>query len=279
MTDEKYDYYQLQMQQNKATHRTPISPKRIPSEAENHKKDGQCKIIVPPNLPSIGGRVKYAMGALNVGEFSQQTGISISYLTRICNGKEKTISEFNAKRISAASPMGVSADWLLGLKQAGIKEDALPNIETFAERLEFAKNRCGKTAKQINNEIGASHGYYSAVIRERLNVGDKFKAPLAKALDVEYDWLFKGCPNDKELAKRKGINAVRAVKDKDFVGSKAINRGSEHKKMEVKEEKISSGTHLRFEGVYSGDVLSALVSVLKGTYRVNLTIDEVEKEL
>ena len=38
----------------------------------------------------------------------------------------------------------------------------------------------------------------------------------------------------------------------------------------------STGTHLHFEGVYSGDVLSALVSVLKGTYRVNLTIDEVE---
>lgn len=46
--------------------------------------------------------------------------------------------------------------------------------------------------------------------------------------------------------------------------------------MENKKEKFSSGTHLHFEGVYSGDVLSALVSVLKGTYRVNLTIDEVE---
>lgn len=39
-----------------------------------------------------------------------------------------------------------------------------------------------------------------------------------------------------------------------------------------------AGTHLHFEGVYSGDVLSALVSVLKGTYRVNLTIDEVGAE-
>lgn len=356
MTDERYDYYQSQQQKARIAHRAPSTTPKMNSESENHAKDGPCQVIVLPNLPSVGGRVKYAMGAMTANQFSQRCGISATYLNQLCTGKAKTLSAYNANRIAGASSMGVTIGWLLGLKSAdekeeikktpgflianfvqqilsedeldrtkyilgyswdamrqwldgenlpkkneviaiakqldkctrnrepsaveylkmaGISEDELPNLDNFTDRLEFAKNRCGKTAR-INDEIGASHGYYSAVVRERLNVGDKFKAPLAKALDVEYEWLFKGCPNDKELAKRKGINAGIAVKDKDFVGSKAINRGSEHKKMEEKEEKIVSGTHLRFEGVYSGDVLSALVSVLKGTYRVNLTIDEVE---
>ena len=358
MTDERYDYYQSQQQKAKVAHRTPISPPRTPSEAENHAKDGQCKTIVLPNLPSVAERVKYAMGTMDTWKFSKRCGISDLDLFRICNGSVKSISAYNANRIAAASERGVTIGWLLGLKQydlkeientpgfiianfvqqslpieeheaiknilgyswknmsqwlsgknlpskeqvieiakkydackkwgnpraveylemAGITEDALPELDNLVDRLEYARKKCGKKASEINKEIGASHSYYSIVIREKTNVGDKYKEPLAKALNVDCEWLFKGCPSDEEIAKRKGYKAGAAIKNKKIVGDKATNRGSEHKKMENQKEKFSSGTHLHFEGVYSGDVLSALVSVLKGTYRVNLTIDEVGAE-
>lgn len=38
MTDEVYEYQQSMQEQAKAAHRTPISPTRTASEAENHKK-------------------------------------------------------------------------------------------------------------------------------------------------------------------------------------------------------------------------------------------------
>ena len=80
MTDEVYEYQQSMQEQAKAAHRTPISPTRTASEAENHKKDGPCQTLVLPNLPSVAGRVKYAMGTMNLSQFSQRTGISGSYL-------------------------------------------------------------------------------------------------------------------------------------------------------------------------------------------------------
>lgn len=76
MTDEVYEYQQSMQEQARAAHRTPISPTRIASDAENHKKDGPCHTLVLPNLPSVAGRVKYAMGAMNLSQFSQRTGIS-----------------------------------------------------------------------------------------------------------------------------------------------------------------------------------------------------------
>lgn len=42
MTDEIYEYQQAMQEQARAAHRTQISPTRIASEAENHKKDGPC---------------------------------------------------------------------------------------------------------------------------------------------------------------------------------------------------------------------------------------------
>ena len=46
MTDEVYEYQQSMQEQAKAAHRTPISPTRTASEAENHKKDGPCQTLV-----------------------------------------------------------------------------------------------------------------------------------------------------------------------------------------------------------------------------------------
>lgn len=51
MTDERYDYFQSQQQRGKAAHRTPISPAKIASEAENHAKDGPCKVIIGIDAP------------------------------------------------------------------------------------------------------------------------------------------------------------------------------------------------------------------------------------
>lgn len=113
MTDEVYEYQQSMKEQAMAAHRTPISPTRIASEAENHKKDGPLQTLVLPNLPSVAGRVKYAMGTMNLSQFSQRTGISGSYLGQLCSGKAKTLSAYNANRIAGASSMGVTVGWLL----------------------------------------------------------------------------------------------------------------------------------------------------------------------
>jgi hypothetical protein len=103
MTDEVYEYQQSMQEQAKAAHRTPISPTRTASEAENHKKDGPCQTLVLPNLPSVAGRVKYAMGTMNLSQFSQRvegvyTAETLAAIVSVLKGTYKvslTLEEVN----------------------------------------------------------------------------------------------------------------------------------------------------------------------------------------
>lgn len=221
MTDEVYEYQQSMQEQARAAHRTPISPTRIASEAENHKKDGPCQTIVLPNLPSVAGRVKYAMGTMNLSQFSQRTGISGSYLGQLCSGKAKTLSAYNANRIAGASSMGVTAGWLLGLPKLEEKqppapppEPELPDIPDFWERLEWAVKNSGKTRNAISYEIGANTDYISYSLRNRSKIRADKADPLAKALGVDKEWLFKGIDLYKEKKRNERIAPlIESVKD------------------------------------------------------------------
>lgn len=212
MTDEGYEYQQSMQEQARAAHRTPISPTRIASEAENHKKDGPCQTFVLPNLPSVAGRVKYAMGTMNLSQFSQRTGISGSYLGQLCSGKEKTLSAYNANRIAGASSMGVTVGWLLGLPKTEEKqpptpppEPELPYISDFWERLEWAVKNSGKTRNAISYEMGANTDYISYSLRNRSEIRADKADPLAKALGVDKEWLFKGIDLYKEKKRNERI--------------------------------------------------------------------------
>lgn len=292
MTAERYDYYQSQQQKNMAAHRTPITAPKMNSEAENHAKDGPCHVIALPNLPSVGGRVKYAMGAMNVGEFSQRTGISISYLTQICNGKTKTVSAFNANRIAAASPMGVTVGWLLGLPQKAAPEPSappkqksqeLPDLPDFWARLQWAAERDGRSYTKISVNAGLSESMISVYLSQKNTPREKNRKRIADALSVPVDWLCAGLKSDVEMNKecsKRYTEAVMRKKEMEMEKDKVFAETREKHLQDTQAARATisqgTGTHLHFEGVYSGDVLSALVSVLKGTYRVNLTIDEVE---
>ena len=221
MTDEVYEYQQSMQEQARAAHRTPISPTRIAREAENHKKDGPCQTIVLPNLPSVAGRVKYAMGTMNLSQFSQRTGISGSYLGQLCSGKAKTLSAYNANRIAGASSMGVTVGWLLGLPKPEEKqppapppEPELPDIPDFWERLEWAVKNSGKTRNAISYEIGANTDYVSYSLRNRRKIRADKVDPLAKALGVDKEWLFKGIDLYKEKKRNERIAPlIELVKD------------------------------------------------------------------
>lgn len=221
MTDEVYEYQQSMQEQARAAHRTPISQTRIASEAENHKKDGPCKTIVLPNLPSVAGRVKYAMGTMNLSQFSQRTGISGSYLGQLCSGKAKTLSAYNANRIAGASSMGVTVGWLLGLPKTEEKqpptqppEPELPDISDFWERLEWAVKNSGKTRNAISYEMGANTDYISYSLRNRSEIRADKADQLAKALGVDKEWLFKGIDLYKEKKRNERIAPLlESVKD------------------------------------------------------------------
>lgn len=329
MTDEVYEHQQSMQEQAMAAHRTPISPTRIASEAENHKKDGPCHTLVLPNLPSVAGRVKYAMGAMNLSQFSQRTGISATYLGQLCNGKAKTLSAYNASRIAGASSMGVTVGWLLGLPKPEEKQPPapppkpeLPDIPDFWERLEWAVKNSGKTRNAISYEIGANTDYISYSLRNRSEIRADKADPLAKALGVDKEWLFKKTDLHKkkkrneriapllesvkddmldenityqEMAKRIGVNktslcewvngnktpnAASVKKIKYYIENlspaamdykKAHDHVQKNEKSQAKSEKIVQ----RLEGVYTAETLSAIVSVLKGTYKVSLTLEEV----
>lgn len=287
MTDERYDYYQAQTQRNQAAHRTPISPPRMASEAENHEKDGPCKTIVLPNLPSVAGRVKYAMGAMNVGQFSQRTGISISYLSQLCNGKAKTLSAFNAKRIAGASDRGVTVGWLLGMgkpvetppEPKKPDELALPDLPDFWARLKWALKRDGRPMYIIEAENDLRNGMFSETLRLKRTPLEERRKILADSLNVPVDWLCAGLDSNDEIYKKRG--AKTSHKKSSTAENKTNAVVPKQPLQEAPPPKApipqSTGTHLHFEGVYSGDTLAALVSVLKGTYRVSLTIDEVEE--
>lgn len=292
MTDEVYDYQQSQKVRAQAAHRTPISPPRMPSEEENRLKDGVCKTIVLPNLPSLAGRVKYAMGAMNVGQFSQRTGISISYLSQLCNGKSNTLSAFNARRIAASSEMGVTISWLLGMPNPEKtppnppKNPELPVFPDFWSRLEWAVMRDGRSFARIEEENKLSRNIISSTLNRKKTPTEKNRKAIADALNVNADWLCAGLKSDKEIAREKVIKARETRRKSAHAQTSAKEKNEAHVNTQILEEVQPSkpsilqitGTHLHFEGVYSGDVLSALVSVLKGTYRVNLTIDEVGAE-
>lgn len=329
MTDEVYEYQQSMQEQARAAHRTPISPTRIASEAENHKKDGPCQILALPNLPSVAGRVRYAMGTMNLGQFSQRTGISASYLGQLCSGKAKTLSAYNASRIAGASNTGVTVGWLLGLPKPEEKQlpapppkPELPDIPDFWERLEWAVKNSGKTRNAISYEIGANTDYISYSLRNRSEIRADKADPLAKALGVDKEWLFKKTDSHKrkkrneriapliesvkdamldegityqEMAKRIRVNraslyewvngnrtpnAANVKKIKYYIENlspeamdfkKAHDDVQKNEKAQAKSEKIVQ----RLEGVYTAETLAAIVSVLKGTYKVSLTLEEV----
>lgn len=294
MTDEVYDYQQSMQEQARAAHRTPISPTRIASEAENHKKDGPCKTLVLPNLPSVAGRVKYAMGTMNLSQFSQRTGISGSYLGQLCSGKAKTLSAYNANRIAGASSMGVTVGWLIGLPPKAAPEPSappkqesqeLPDLPDFWTRLKWAVERDGRSCSRISINAGLSDKMISMYLSQKSAPREENRKRLADALSVPVDWLCAGLKSDiemnKERAKRYAESVMRK-KEMEMEKDKVFAETREKHLQDTQSAKATisqgTGTHLHFEGVYSGDVLSALVSVLKGTYRVNLTIDEVGVE-
>lgn len=235
MTDEVYEYQQSMQEQAKAAHRTPISPTRTASEAENHKKDGPCQTLVLPNLPSVAGRVKYAMGTMNLSQFSQRTGISGSYLGQLCSGKAKTLSAYNANRIAGASSMGVTVGWLLGLPKTEEKqpptpppEPELPDLPDFWERLEWAVKNSGKTRNAISYEMGANTDYISYSLRNRSEIRADKADPLAKALGVDKGWLFKGMDLYKGKRRNERIaSLIESVKD-DMLDEGISGNGETH---------------------------------------------------
>lgn len=291
MTDEVYDYQQSQKMRAQAAHRTPISPPRMPSEAENHLKDGVCKTLVLPNLPSVAGRVKYAMGAMNVGQFSQRTGISISYLSQLCNGKAKTLSAFNARRIAGASEMSVTIGWLLGIPKSEEKpqelltKPELPDLPDFWTRLEWVTAHDERVQAKIEKDGNLGKSTISKYLTTKTVPTERSRQRLADALNVPVDWLCAGLKSDRELAKERGLLSAEGRKRRGETQTSEKEKTAVPVKPQLLQEvqptktpiPQSTGTHLRFEGVYSGDTLAALVSVLKGTYRVSLTIDEVEE--
>ena len=282
MTDERYDYYQSQQQKAIIAHRTPITAPKMNSESENHAKDGPCQVIVLPNLPSVGGRVKYAMGAMTANQFSQRCGISANYLNQLCTGKAKTLSAYNAYRIAGASSMGVTVGWLLGLPQKAEQSfphkqesQELPDLPDFWARLEWAAQCDGRPLKKISVASGLSESMICMYLSKKITPMEKKRKGIADALNVPVDWLCAGLESDWE--KRKG-NVKKKIAS-EAQRKEEMDEGHLQEQQEPTTKAPipqSTGTHLHFEGVYSGDVLSALVSVLKGTYRVNLTIDEVE---
>lgn len=284
MTAERYDYYQSQQQKNMAAHRTPITAAKMASESENHAKDGPCQVIVLPNLPSVGGRVKYAMGAMTANQFSQRCGVSANYLNQLCTGKAKTLSAYNANRIAGASAMNVTVGWLLGLPQKAEPEPSfhhkqesqeLPDLPDFWARLEWAAQCDGSSLKKISVAAGLSESMISVYLSQKITPMEGKRKGIADALNVPVDWLCAGLKSDWEKRKEnmKKKIASEAQQKKEMDEGNLQEPQAPTTKATIPQ---STGTHLHFEGVYSGDTLSALVSVLKGTYRVNLTIDEVE---
>ena len=292
MTAERYDYYQSQQQKNMAAHRTPITAAKMASESENHAKDGPCQVIVLPNLPSVGGRVKYAMGAMTANQFSQRCGVSANYLNQLCTGKAKTLSAYNANRIAGASAMNVTVGWLLGLQQKAAPEphaptkqesQELPDLPDFWARLQWAAERDGRSYTKISVNAGLSESMISIYLSQKNTPREKNRKRIADVLSVPVDWLCAGLKSDAEMNKecaKKYAEAVMRKKEMEMEKDKVFAETREKTLQDTQAAKATisqgTGTHLHFEGVYSGDVLSALVSVLKGTYRVNLTIDEVE---
>lgn len=237
MTAERYDYYQSQQQKNMAAHRTPITATKMASETENHAKDGPCQVIVLPNLPSVGGRVKYAMGAMTANQFSQRCGVSANYLNQLCTGKAKTLSAYNANRIAGASAMNVTVGWLLGLQQnaapephAPTKQESqeLPDLPDFWARLQWAAERDGRSYTKISVNAGLSESMISIYLSQKNTPREKNRKRIADALSVPVDWLCAGLKSDAEMNKECSKKYAEAVMRK--------------KEMEMEKDKVFAET-------------------------------------
>ena len=263
MTDEVYDYQQSQKMRAQAAHRTPISPPRMPSEAENPLKDGVCKTLVLPNLPSVAGRVRYAMGGMNAAQFSQRCGISASYLNQLCRGQAKTLTAYNAKRIAGASEMGVTIGWLLGMPKPEKTPPEPPKSAPPAEP--ELPDTAVKTSDSIGNQKAKSHAddLIESIKDEMLAIGmstSKMAAQIGVSYGALYNWINQG--------KTPSYSAQKKI---EYYIENLSPFTLDFKKAHAKPKSVQ-----QIQGVFSSETLASIISALKGTYLVNITLEEVE---
>lgn len=93
-------------------------------------------------------------------------------------------------------------------------EQELPEIPDFWERLEWAVKNSGKTRNAISYEIGANTDYISYSLRNRSEIRADKADPLAKALGVDKEWLFKKTDSHKRKKRNERIAPlIESVKD------------------------------------------------------------------
>lgn len=245
-----------------------------------------------PQLPTTAGRIRYAMGRFDYAQFAKRTGLPESTLRNLTNGRSEP-SYGQAKKIADCSEFDkVTEKWIFyGIAEtvAPVKEptlpellpnaDVLPHFDTFSERYEWALKRQGWSLRTAARKIGLYGESTQYSWRTGAVPNDSIRKPMAEKLQVPYEWLFDGVETHSERYARTRNNKYTAGKKKqqESTAQEIPKNTTECHKITANNTKQqeTTGTHMQLQGVYSGDVLAAIVGVLKGTYKVELKIDEV----
>lgn len=257
-----------------------------------------------PTLPTVAGRIRYAMGRFGYDAYSKRTGISPSQLRELCGGKAEP-SFWQAKKIADCSEFSkVTEKWIFyGIADAPAPKveqaeppkaeptEELPHFDKFIDRMEWARERKDMTRAQVLEAAGLYKSAYSNWKQRGDIPQDADRQAVADAVGVPKEWLFAGYGTSnyrkstkerKKERKREKENppkvTVTVEKAGNIVHDSAKDAVITELKAEIKQlQGQSLPTGISINGVYDAAVLQALVGGLSGKYRVTMRIDEVEQ--
>lgn len=110
MDEARSDFQEsLKEQKVNINHFVPAAAKRM-TEKDYAARNGPCKIVSLPNLPTMSARIRYCLQGKTQKEFAQNLGVNYITVSKWCNGRSN-LSQRMAKRISEIT--GFSAAWIL----------------------------------------------------------------------------------------------------------------------------------------------------------------------
>lgn len=183
------DYYDSQREKTLARPKAAIKFGAAPP-ARMVQEPVPVVIVQYPHLATLPERLRYLQRKETVAAFSKRCGVSLKAYSRLLHGARSDTHLL--KKIADAA--GCPLDWLQGQKEEStpMEEEKLPQMDTFSERLTWARERKKMTVQMLCNEIGWPKFKYHRIRGGRQLLHRDAAERLAQILEVPEEWLTAG---------------------------------------------------------------------------------------
>lgn len=135
MDEARSDFQEyLKEQKVNINHFVPAAAKRM-TEKDYAARNGPCKIVSLPNLPTMAARIRYCMQGKTQAEFAKEVGVS-TFPISVWSRGEYTPNLSNIKRISEAT--GIPLEWILnGTTEAPPEQQPVEDVHAEENSVEI----------------------------------------------------------------------------------------------------------------------------------------------